>query len=332
MATLYITEQGATLRKVHNRLLVERDETTLAEIHDFKVERVILFGNVQISTAAVSFLLERGIDTVFLNYNGKLKGRLAPLASKNIHLRAKQFERVADPSFVLTVAQAFVTGKMANCGAVLARQQRNHTAINLATELSQLKTLRQRTTAITSLESLRGLEGQAAALYFPAFGRLLRQPLNFQHRNRRPPLDPVNALLSLGYTLLYQEAISALAASGFEPYLGFLHALHYGRCSLALDLMEEFRPLVADRLALNLVNLEILKAGDFSHSAETGVRLSDKARKRFFQEYERLVTAEFAHRHTGERVTLRRAWHEQAGVLRRTIVHGTPYQPFNGWH
>jgi CRISPR-associated protein Cas1 len=130
---------------------------------------------------------------------------------------------------------------------------------------------------------------------------------------------------------MYNEAISALVAVGFDPYLGFFHSVNYGRCSLALDLMEELRPLIADRVVLNLVNLEIVKPGDFTVGEDRGVRMSDEARKRFLREYERVITAEFQHQRTGERTTLRRALHEQSLVLQRTILQGVAYQPFQGW-
>jgi CRISPR-associated protein Cas1 len=167
---------------------------------------------------------------------------------------------------------------------------------------------------------------------FQGFARMLRRQMQFKKRTRRPPTDPVNSLLSFAYTLLYNEAISALTAIGADPYLGFYHTLHYGRCSLALDLIEEMRPLAADRLALNLVNLEIVKADDFTSDGDRGVFLSADGRKRFLREYERMMTAEFNHRRSGERTCLRRALHEQALAMQRAIVQGTPYQTFKGWH
>lgn len=332
MATLYITEQGTTLRKVDNRLRVERDDVTLAEIHDFKVERVIVYGNVQISTQAVSFLLDRGIDTCFLSRSGKLRGRLTPLATKNIHLRTLQFSRAGNADFAFSFARSIVTSKIANCTEVLARHQRNHQSCDVGSEIEELKSLSKKIPQSPSRDSLRGIEGQAAAVYFQAFARMLRRTMNFRKRTRRPPKDPVNALLSFGYTLLYNEAIGALAAIGFDPYLGFYHALRYGRCSLALDLIEEMRPIAVDRLTVNLINMEVLKAEDFQSEEGRGVFLSPEARKRFFREYERLMTAEFMHRQKGERTSLRRAIHEQATAVQRAVIDGTTYQSFKGWH
>jgi CRISPR-associated protein Cas1 len=301
MATLYITEQGTTLRKEQNRLVVERDSTVISDIHEFKLERVVVFGNVQLTTQVISFLLERGIDTTFLSLKGKLKGRLAPLASKNVLLRISQYERASDARFALDVAIAIVSAKIANCAEILRRHQRNHSECGLSSEVAQLAALHQKASRRQTIDSLRGIEGQAAAIYFQGFARMLRRNLNFKKRTRRPPTDPVNSLLGFGYTLLYNEAISALVAVGFDPYIGFYHKVNYGRCSLALDLMEEMRPVIADRLALNLVNLEIVKPEDFTTADDQGTYLSGEGRKRFLREYERMMIAEFTNRRTGER-------------------------------
>lgn len=332
MPTLYITDQQATLRKTHNRLVVERDKVKLAEIHDFKVDRVVIFGNVQVTTQAVAFLLDRGIDTTFLSSRGKLKGRLAPLASRNAFLRVRQYERVRDVRFAAEVASAIVSGKIDNCSLVLARHQRNHPECELQLELSLLARLSVKAAEKPTIDALRGIEGQAAAIYFKAFPRMLRRSMNFTRRTRRPPTDPINALLSFAYTLLYNEAIGALVSVGFDPYLGFLHSLDYGRCSLALDLIEELRAVVADRLVLNVTNLEVIKPGDFTGDALQGIQIMDAARRRFLNEYERLVTAEFPHRRTGERMNFRRVLHDQALAMQRTVTQGEPYQPFHGWH
>src|SRR2546423_7495773 len=166
MATLYITEQHATLRKEQNRLVVERDGNALMEIHDFKVERVVVFGNAQLSTQAMAFLLERGIDTAFLSTHGRLKGRLAPIESKNVPLRIAQYERSRDLSFALNVARAMVAGKISNCAEVLTRHSRNHAECRLQNEIDQLAMASQKARRGRGLETLRGIEGTAAAIYF----------------------------------------------------------------------------------------------------------------------------------------------------------------------
>jgi CRISP-associated protein Cas1 len=332
MPTLYITDQQATLGKTHNRLVIERDGARIAEIHDFKVERVVIFGNVQVSTQAMAFLLERGIDTTFLSSTGRLKGRLAPIESKNAFLRVRQYERVRDARFAAEVAAAIVSAKIDNCIEVLGRHQRNHPEAKLQLEISLLGGLSATANEQPTIETLRGIEGRAAAIYFKAFARMLRRSMDFRKRTRRPPKDPVNALLSFAYTLLYNEAIGALASVGFDPYLGFYHSLDYGRCSLALDLIEELRALTADRVVLSVTNLEVVKIDDFSAEEGQGVRLRQEARKRFLKEYERLMTSEFPHQRSGERLNFRRVLHDQALAMQRSVIRREAYAPFRGWH
>lgn len=254
------------------------------------------------------------------------------LASKNVLLRVNQYERANDSRFALDVAVAIVSAKIANCAEILRRHQRNHPECDLSSEVTQLAALNQRASHRQTLDSLRGIEGQAAVVYFQGFARLLRRNFNFKKRSRRPPTDPVNSLLSFGYTLLYNEAISALVAVGFDPYMGFYHKVNYGRCSLALDLMEEMRPAIADRLAINLVNLEIIKPEDFQIADNQGTYLSSEGRKRFLREYERMMIAEFANRRTNERTSFRRALHEQALAMQRAVIKRVAYEVFQGWY
>jgi CRISPR-associated protein Cas1 len=334
MATLYLTEQGSSVRKEQNRLIIERDDRKLGEIHEFKIERVVVFGNVQLTTSVIGFLLERGIDTTFLSVYGKLKGRLAPLETRNVSLRLRQYERTKDSAFATEMAKGFIAGKIANCRTVLDRHQRNHQECRLEAEIAQLGNLLRRAQSIGSRDSLRGVEGQAAAIHFDGLAKMFRRGVTFDKRTRRPPTDPVNSLLSFGYTLLYNETIGALAAAGCDPYLGFFHTPSFGRCSLALDLMEEFRPLVADRLAVSLINLGVITPENFRPTDDGGMHLSDDARKLFFREYERLFNSEFNLTPPAEdrvRTTLRKALHEQALVVRASLLRGKPYQPFEGW-
>ncbi|MBO0798380.1 MAG: CRISPR-associated endonuclease Cas1 [Blastocatellia bacterium] len=331
MATLYLTEQGSKVRKEQNRLVIERDGHTLGEVHEFKIDRVVIFGNVQLTTSAIGFLLDRGIDTAFLSLYGKLKGRLAPLETKNALLRLRQYQRVNEPAFATGMARGFIRGKIANCRTVLWRHQRNHPECNLEQGIAQLENLKQRVDTVGSRDSLRGIEGQAASIHFEGLARMLRRGVTFEKRTRRPPTDTVNALLSFGYTLLYNEAISALASAGCDPYLGFFHQPSFGRCSLALDLMEEFRPLIADRLTINLFNLGIISPENFRQAEDGGMRLSDEARGNFLREYERLINAEFTlvpPQQKRSRTTLRKALYEQSLVVSGSLLRKTTYQPF----
>lgn len=202
----------------------------------------------------------------------------------------------------------------------------------MSPETAQLAALGKKATQQSDLEKLRGVEGRAASVYFDGFAKMLRRGQAFNKRSRRPPTDPVNSLLSFGYALLYNEAVAALVSVGFDPYLGFYHQPRYGRVSLALDLMEEMRQLVVDRLALSLINREVFKACDFSKGEDGGVYLNEDGRKRFLREYERAVSTEFVNRRTGARSSFRRALYEQALALQRVVMQGAAYQPFQGWH
>lgn len=330
MPSLYITEQGATLRKEQNRLVVERDGRVIASLHEFKLDRVVLFGNVQVSTQAMTLLMDKGIDTAFVSLSGRLRGRLVPLASKNVTLRLTQFERYRDRGYALDVSRAIVTAKITNCIHVLMRYRRYRLERSNGAETAHLAELLKKVGRTASVDSLRGIEGQAAAVYFESFGRLLRRGFEFAKRTRRPPKDPVNAMLSFGYALLYNEAISAVTGCGFDPYVGFYHAVSYGRCSLALDLMEEMRPLVADRLALYLANTETLSASQF-RSENDGVRLDGGGRKRFLRAYEDLMNNEFRDRTSGRPVSLRLALYAQAQHLLKSVMDRGPYRGFSGW-
>ncbi len=331
MSSLYLSEQGSVIRREQNRIVVERNGTKVAEIHEFKLRRIIIYGNIQLTTPVITFLLDRGIDTTFLSLQGKLKGRLAPLATNNAVLRVRQHQKLADPHFTCQLARAFILGKITNCLSIISRHQRNHPEADLLPAIARISPLVDRLPLTKEINALRGIEGQAAAIYFDSFGKLLRRGWTFKKRERRPPPDPVNALLSFSYTLLYNEAIGALSAVGCDPYPGFLHTPGFGRCSLALDLMEEFRPLFADRLTLSLLNLGTLSYDDFEPSENGGVLLSNDARRIFFREYERLVTAEFLNHRTNARISLRQALHDQAHALRRSLMRSLPYVPFTGW-
>ncbi|MFQ5850057.1 MAG: CRISPR-associated endonuclease Cas1 [Candidatus Binatia bacterium] len=335
MATLYLTEQGSKLVKDHRRLVVEKDGAVIFEVPAFKVERVLIFGNVQLTTPAMSFLLENGIETSFLTVHGRLKGRLVPIQSKNVVLRMQQFELARDRDFSLALSSLIVEGKLRNARIVLQRYARNHPGeADFDGALWEIERLIASIPRKERIESLKGLEGRAAAVYFKAYRELFRTTISFTTRSRRPPRDPSNALLGLGYTLLAHEAVGVVSAVGFDPYVGFYHGLHYGRPSLALDLIEEFRPALVDRLVTTLLNRQVLKQDDFEEVSDEGdgerttVYLTAEGRKKFYASYEERMLAPFDHPRTGEQVTYRRLLCLQAQALAKAIVDGEEYRPF----
>lgn len=328
MTTLYITEQGSILKKKSRRLIVSKDEEILTEIPAFKVERIIIYGNIQITTQALNFILESGIDTSFMSTHGKFQGRLAPIESKNVLLRIAQYERYLDEEFQITHSRRIVEAKIKNAKTIVQKYCRDHPEVDFDDVTSSLKQALVNLPNKQRISTILGVEGQATAVYFRAFGKMMRKDLQFSARIRRPPTDPVNALLSLGYTLITNEMLSILCAIGFDPYIGYLHGVDYGRPSLALDIIEEFRHPVIDRFTLSLINNKVLTDMDFEDRGEKGVYLKDESRKHYFIQYEKMMNNSFKDTHSNETVTYRSLFNRQAHRLANTIQTGKLYQPF----
>ncbi len=264
MAVAYVMEQGVTLNREGERLVVRKGSTTLHALHLFKLEQLVVMGNVSLTPPALTCLLDSGVDTVFMSLNGRYKGRLQSPLSKNITLRCDQFRRLGDSAFCLNAARSIVAGKINNLRTALQRLNRSRETLELDDHILELKQLGQKAVEAENLEILRGYEGRAAVRYFDGFARgFLAEGVTFARRVRRPPTDPVNALLSLGYTLLFNTVMAAVSLVGFDPYLGCLHTVDYGRPSLPLDLMEEWRPVIVDSLVLSVFNLKVITLEDF---------------------------------------------------------------------
>ncbi len=331
MATLYLTEQGSILRKTGDRIIVEKDDTVLLDVPCHKVDSVLIFGAVQVTIQALSELLEHEIELALFTRHGRLKGQLTPIKSKNIVLRMAQFERVRDPAFVLTTARAVVRAKVENGITVLRRFAYNHPERKSGLDSAVVEMERElgEVDRAADLPALNGIEGMAARAYFNGFGQLILTGLPFPGRKRRPAPDPINALLSFGYTLIANELHSLLDGIGFDPYLGFFHQVDYGRPSLALDLMEEFRHPLVDRLTITLVNKGILKEEDFAPDPASGsMHLKPDAMKVYFQHFERWLKDERAPSAEGQKVGFRRCFQLQAQRMAETLRGGKPYEPF----
>jgi len=327
MSTLYIVEQGTTLRKTSHRLVIEKEGEVILVVPEIKLEKIFIFGNVQISTQALKFLLSSGIDTAFFTLSGKFLGRLVSGVSKNIPLRIAQFEKYKDKEFTLKISTTFLQAKIDNYRTFLQKYQRNHPEIDFTEPLEKLSELKSTISRKETLNSLRGVEGMCSAVYFKAYAKMFRKGLKFNQRTRRPPRDPINALLSFGYTLLTNEMTSILLAHGMDPQIGFLHSLSYGRPALSLDLIEEFRTPIIERLVLEVVNKEIIKKQDFIMEGE-GVRLKEKAIKQFLAQYEKRMLTELIDPIDGKRVTYRKLLSLQAERMAHCLLHDQPYLPF----
>lgn len=264
MAVLYLAEQGAELHKKSQRLVVEKFGQVIQEVRTMELDQVVVIGNVHLTPSAVTFLLDKGIDTVFLSYHGKFKGRLISQFGKNVALRQIQFAKFADGGVVLDVAKRYVIGKLSNCRTLLRRFNAELQEEEIAKRILGIRKYLERVEFAKDLESLRGIEGISAVEYFQGLKKLIRDPgMRFDGRTRRPPRDEVNALLSFGYTLLVNLIQTCVYTAGLDPYLGCLHSVDYGRPSLVLDLMEEFRPVLVDSVVLKCINKKMITPRDF---------------------------------------------------------------------
>lgn len=318
---LYVVEQGASVGIRAEVLEVRgREREKIAEARLTDVSQVVLWGNVQLSAQATRELMSRSVPICWLSYGGWLTGLSDGFGHGNIELRRAQFRRADDEKFSLEVARRLVRTKIANCRTVLRR----NLAEDGAAEVRELAKLAEQTADVSSAEQLLGVEGNAARIYFGAFSQLLKPKqgpapaFDFTTRTRRPPKDPTNALLSLSYSLLARDVAVTVRLTGFDPYLGFYHRPRFGRPALALDLMEEFRPIIADSVVLSVVNTGVVGADDFVRSA-LGVALKPEARKQFLRAYERRMAEEVTHPVFGYRVSYRRVLEVQARLFARYL-------------
>jgi CRISPR-associated protein Cas1 len=333
MATIYLMQQGTTLRKEQGRFLVKSKESEkaapLLEIPIREVEQILVFGNIQLTTSTISACLDAGIPVLFLAQSGAYKGHLWSVEQGSLSTEFAQFNRFKDANFQLETARSLVLGKLGNCRQLLLRLNRKRKSALLATAIAGIDQDMRQAAQTDSLDALRGYEGSAAARYFPAFGQLfLNQDWNFAQRNRRPPTDPANAMLSYGYTLLFNNVLSLLLAEGLNPYLGNLHRSERKEPHLAFDLMEEFRSTIVDTLVLVLANKVVIKPDEFTHAANGGVYLIDSARRRFLHYFEQRMSTQITHPDVQNPVDYRRAIQLQVRRYKRSLLHSEPYQPF----
>ena len=334
--TLYVTSADTYLRLDNDTLRVEIEKETKLRVPLHHLSAVVCFGHIGLSAPLMHRLAEDGIALVLLDDNGRFKARLEGAVAGNVLLRQAQFQRVADPVFTLDMARACVAGKIKNTRQVLQRGAREAKLEDEAKALTRLAddlaaSLRALPEA-TSLDVLRGIEGEAARQYFSGLNLLVRSDQRsafaMDGRTRRPPRDRFNAMLSFLYAMWMNDCRSALEAAGLDPQVGFLHALRPGRAALALDLMEEFRPW-ADRLALTLINRGQLEADDFVLREGGGVSLEPDARKTVVVAYQERKRDEINHPLLALSVPLGLVPLVQARLMARALRDdGAPYVPF----
>jgi CRISPR-associated protein Cas1 len=329
MNTLYVTSDGAWLRKDGANIVVEVDgaERGRAPLH--MLDGVVSFGRPGGSPALMAACAEAGIAISYLTPEGRFLARVEGPRTGNVLLRRTQFRVADDPARAVPIVRGVVAAKAANQRTVVMRALRDHGPAMTEAQTSALSAAERRlgdaarrTLVTHDVDGLRGLEGEAAAAYFGVFDSLIRAEdpaFRFTGRSRRPPLDRINALLSFLYAILGHDCRSALEAHGLDPQVGFLHADRPGRASLALDLMEELRPVLADRLALSLVNRGQLTADDFILEEAGGVRLTDDARKRVLVAWQERKREELRHPFLGETAPFGLMANLQAQLLARHL-------------
>jgi CRISP-associated protein Cas1 len=260
---IYIQTQGARLVREGRHLLVKKGEDTYHTLFIQKLEQIVLFGNIDITPAARASLLRHGVDTVFCSKDGRYQGRFATPEPKDVMLRKRQFILLDDQAFGINLCRQIVTGKLMNMVTLLMRIRRTRDRNEPKLAAREIRALFDKIGKAESIDSLRGYEGRASAIYFGALRWGFLQDYGFGRRVRRPPTDPVNAVLSLLYTFLFNRVYAAIRRANLDPHPAFLHVPDYGRHSLVMDLMEEFRVIIADTLCLSLFNLKILQKDDF---------------------------------------------------------------------
>jgi len=339
---LYLNTPGLRIGRKDETLTVKLEETLMEEVRLADVSHVALFGNIQLSTQALQGLCAAEIPVTYFSGGGWFYGITHGHGLKNVFLRIEQFRLARDPAFALRVARALVNGKIRNHRTLLMR---NHVETPAAT-VNRLREAARDALGANSLDQLLGIEGAAAAAYFEHFGGMLKQEdpsddeipgaeiardpkdprqltFEFTARHRRPPTDPVNALLSLAYSVLSKDCAIAAAAVGFDPYVGFFHQPRFGRPALALDLMEEFRPLIAESAVLTAINNRMVTPDDFVRAGRA-VNLTPAGRKKFFLVYEQRMNGLLTHPIFDYKVSYRRALELQARILAKTLTGEIP--------
>jgi CRISPR-associated protein Cas1 len=328
---LYLNTQGLYVGKSGNVLKIKEKEKVVQEVRIFEMCQLNIFGNVQVSTQAIQALCESEVAIAYFSMGGWFYGVTHGLGVKNIFLRREQFRLADVPGFCLRLARSLTAGKIRNQRTML---QRNHIEPP-SHAISIMKCLIDSAQQASALDELLGIEGNAARIYFEHFAGMIKRgdegatassatkdvefSFDFVNRNRRPPRDPVNALLSLAYSVLAKDLAIVCHAVGFDPYLGFYHQPRFGRASLALDLMEPFRPLIADSAVLSAINTRMVTPSDFVRAGDS-VALTPSGRKAFFRAYEQRMDTLVTHPIFGYRVSYRRVLEIQARLLARLLT------------
>jgi CRISPR-associated protein Cas1 len=334
MPSLFLSTPGARASLVSERLRVELPaengtdpERAVRDIPLTDIELVVVHERAQLSTPALGELMRRSVPVVLVSNGDRVLGLCQPPAP-NSRARIEHYRRSLDPQFALAMAINWTDAKILNSRRVLQRLAANREDVEITHQLLAMNQLAVSSRAVTSLETLRGIEGTAAGRYFECYGSFFPDHAPFEYRSRRPPHNPPNAVLSYAYTLLAAEAEAALHSTGLDPAIGFYHQIADRRAALALDIIEPFRAPVADAMALDLFSHGILNPVGHFEPRNGGVYLNAEGRRRFFVAYERRMEREFSSEQRGCRTTLRRELQQQAYLVKRAIMEGELCEPF----
>lgn len=330
MPSLYITSPGARLEKEAERLCITKDDAVLLAVPVRRVTQVVVVGAASVTTPALNFLLEHNIGLLYLTTSGVYRGRLTADRGKQVEVRRQQYRRADDPEFCLDLARQIVTGKIRNARAFCMRLETSNQDVIVNKVIADLRSIVEQLPSAMTLTELLGHEGIAARRYFAALRRLIRPPWGFSHRARRPPPDPVNALFSLVYTLLHESCYTALEAAGLDPLCGFYHQPRYGRASLALDLVEEFRAIIADSVVLTVLNKRMVTPGQFNRARSgQGIILDHEGWRCVAEQYARRLNTVVRPPGQTRQISYQKVLELQAQQLRRAIMTASvTYKPF----
>ncbi len=324
--TLYITTQKVYVHKERETIVVSLNKKELLKIPAINLNSIVCFGNVRVSPFLLGHCANKGISISFMTEYGKFLCRVQGPVAGNVLLRKAQYRMSDSMEFSVLIARNVLIGKFMNCRTVVERALRDHServdqkALEEASK--QIERSVNKVMKCNDLELMRGIEGDTAKIYFGVLDHLIlnqKEDFFMKDRNRRPPMDRVNCILSFLYTLLYHDMRSALETTGLDPAVGFLHRDRPGRLSLSLDLMEEFRPVIADRLMLSLINLRQIESKDFEISDSGTVLMNEKARKTVLETYQKRKQECLEHPFIGETMHIGLLFHTQALLLARYI-------------
>jgi CRISPR-associated endonuclease Cas1 len=331
---VYVQASPARVRKRGETLVIQPEDASETTARLIDTSHLVLIGAVDITTPCLHELMRREIPVSWYSGGGWFLGHTIGTGHRNVELRTAQYRASFDPAFCLRFARGLVASKLRNSRTVLRRNTREESPPEAA--LGGLRRAARAVAETKNLAELLGVEGNGAAIYFANFGAMLRggtdpgevefAHFNFANRNRRPPTDPVNAMLSFTYAMLVRELTATLSAIGFDPYRGFYHQPRYGRPALALDMMEPFRPILADSVVITAVNNGEVKAGDFIR-AGPACALSPSGRKKLIAGFERRLAQEITHPVFGYRLSYRRLLDVQGRLLGRHLLGEIPELP-----